>query len=87
MTTAIDDDARRAQDKVRRAVIGIITRGRDGDADPEYVALEIDNVYAGHGYAYQPAPSAGLEYCPVHTTVKKPCGMCPKITAKDYDDA
>lgn len=76
MTTATDEDTRRAQDSVRRAVASIIARGRDTDADPEYVALEIDNVYTGHGYAYQ-RPAAGLEHCPIHKTIKKPCGLCP----------
>lgn len=78
MKTA-DVEKRRAEDDVRYAVVGILTRERCRIADA--LALEIHQAYTGRGW-HHPVNA----YCPTHPSIMKPCPLCPR-TPEESDDA
>lgn len=69
-----DVEKRRAEDDVRRAVVGILTRERCRVADA--LAIEIHQAYTGRGWHHR---VIGPAYCPNHPQTRMPCGLCPPL--------
>lgn len=68
---------RRAENEVRDAITGILTRS--GCRIAEALATEIHQAYTGRGWI--PLPDI---HCPEHPSIKKPCPLCPR-TPEDHD--